>query len=366
LSPDLATAFSSARILIIDDEELNHRVLRRILERDGFRNMETRSSGIGVEALVKEYRPDLILLDLHMPHPDGYEILEMLAARVNGPGFIPVLVLTGDATSEAKRKALSLGARDFLAKPFDSTEALLRIRNLLETSFLYRTLSSQNVLLEARVAARTSDLKLSELEILERLARTCEVRDDETGRHTQRVGEMSAEIASSMGMDARFVELICRTAPLHDIGKIGIPDNILLKPGKLTPEQTETMRQHTVIGSQILSGGSSELMIMAERIALSHHERWDGGGYPHGLAGDAIPIEARIVAVADCVDALAHNRPYRASLPVPAILDELRRSSGSHFDPEVVEAMLETTAHRRISVSPPRPWQAFNGELNAV
>jgi putative two-component system response regulator len=345
-----------ARILVVDDDEVNLRVLTRILERAGYVNVHTTSEGHSVEMLVQEIEPDLMLLDLHMPPPDGFTILEQLAPVIRGPARLPVLVLTGDSTPETKRRALSLGARDFLAKPFDATEAMLRIRNLIETRLLQRALESHNVKLESRVAERTSDLERAQVEIMERLGRASEFRDDDTGRHTQRVGALSAAIAAALGLDQRTVELIRRAAPLHDVGKIGIPDHILLKPSSLTPEETAVMRTHTLIGARILSGGRSELVKMAERIALSHHECWDGAGYPNGLAGEQIPIEARIVALADCVDALSHNRPYRASRPIEDVIAEVIRSAGNHFDPDIVAAMLRSGFPRGVVVSPPRPW----------
>ena len=348
----------SARILVVDDEGMNLRLLRRILEREGYTSIRTTADGNEVEKIVEEFDPHLLILDLHMPPPDGFAILRMLAPKCSGPGQLPVLVLTGDGTPTAKRMALSLGARDFLAKPFDATEALLRIRNLLETKFLHTALEEQNALLESRVESRTSELQQSQIETLERLARAAEIRDDETGRHTQRVGALAGSIAASLGLGARTVELIRKSAPLHDVGKIGIPDAILLKPGILSPEETALMRSHTVIGARILSGGRSEVMMMAERIALGHHERWDGTGYPHGIAGDAIPVEARIVAVADCVDALTHNRPYRQAWPIEEVLAEVKRSAGSHFDPAIAEVMLRSECHRRIVASPPHPWPA--------
>jgi putative two-component system response regulator len=274
-------------------------------------------------------------------------------------------VLTGDHSPESKRRALQLGARDFLNKPFDATEAMLRIRNLLETKFLYRTLEEQNQNLERRVQERTSELQQSQNETLERLARTSEIRDDETGRHTHRVGVLSGSIARSLGFNDQFVELILRAAPLHDVGKIGIPDAILLKPGSLTDAETQVMRSHTVIGARVLSGGKSDVMQMAEKIALSHHERWDGNGYPHGLFGTEIPIEARIVTVADCVDALTHNRPYRMSWPLVQALEEIERCSGSHFDPDVVAALMSSDCRRRIVASPPQPWPAVKEEGSA-
>ena len=356
---------SSARILVVDDDEINIRLLTRILGRAGYTNIETTTDGASVVGLVGKFDPDLVLLDLNMPAPDGFEILRQLGPRMEAPGRLPVLVLTGDGATERRRAALSLGACDFVAKPYDSAEAVLRIRNILETRFLQRELENHNALLETRVQERTRELRRSELEILERLSRTCEIRDDETGRHTLRVGQLSGLIASALGLGAVVISRIRRAAPLHDLGKIGIPDSILLKPGRLTPEETAVMRTHTTIGATILSGGGSEFLRVAERIACSHHEAWDGSGYPHGTAGADIPIEARIVAVADCVDALSHNRPYRMASTRAAIFDELKRSSGAHFDPVIIEALFDSEWHRKISVSPPRPWRALTVELNS-
>jgi len=350
---------SRARILVVDDEETNLRLLRRILEKEGCSEVRTISEGSNVPALVDEFEPDLVLLDLHMPPPDGYAILRELKSRMAAPGGVAVLILTGDGTREAKRNALTLGARDFLEKPFDAAEALLRIKNILETRFLHLELARQNALLETRVEERTKELLQSQIETLERLARASGVRDDETGRHTQRVGELAGAIATALGLTQKLVELIARAAPLHDVGKIGIPDAILLKPGKLTPEETSVMHTHTMEGAKILSGGLSDVVRMAERIALNHHEHWDGTGYPQGLAGEAIPLEARIVSVADCVDALTHNRPYRHSKPIEFVADELLRCRGSQFDPAVVDALIASKALRRVSVSPPRPWPAL-------
>ncbi|MGK2961951.1 MAG: HD domain-containing phosphohydrolase [Gemmatimonadaceae bacterium] len=354
----LSGSLTAARILVVDDDEVNLRLLRRILAANGYNTVHTTTEGSEVVKLVEELQPDLLLLDLHMPPPDGFALLNALGPLIDKPGLMPVLVLTGDATPEAKRRALTMGARDFLAKPFDSTEAMLRIGNLIETRLLYRELEGQNLLLETKVAERTEELEQAQLEIMERLARAAEYRDDETGRHTQRVGVMAAELAQAMGLDSHTVDLIERAAPLHDIGKIGIPDAILLKPGNLTPEEMAVMRTHPRIGAQMLSGGRSELMMMAERIAMNHHECWDGSGYPNRLAGSKIPVEARIVTVADCIDALTHNRPYRTAWPLKAVIEEVHRCSGTQFDPEIVSAMIESRLHRRIHVSPPHPWPA--------
>ncbi|HEY8166279.1 MAG TPA: HD domain-containing phosphohydrolase [Gemmatimonadaceae bacterium] len=354
---------ATARILVVDDQEVNVRLLHRILEREGYQNIRVTTDGRDVAGLFIEFHPDLLLLDLHMPGHDGFEILRELSPVINGGGYLPVLMLTGDASPEAKRGALSLGAKDFLAKPFDATEVLLRIRNLLETRFLYRSLEQQNSRLEMKVDERTSDLQESQIEILERLARTAEIRDNDTGRHTKRVGELSARLASALDLDSRLVDLIRRAAPLHDLGKIGIPDSILLKPGKLTPDEMAVMRTHTVIGAEILSGGHSELVTIAEHIALGHHERWNGAGYPNGRAGDEIPIEARIVAVADCFDALTHSRPYRRAWPLDTVLAELHKGSGIHFDPIVVTALFRSQCYRYVMLSPPVATPAIEAEL---
>jgi putative two-component system response regulator len=356
----------SAKILVVDDDEANHRLLRRILEGNGYMNLRMSADGSRVGAIVREFVPDIVLLDLHMPKPDGFDILVELEEVIKGPERLPVLMLTGDDAAETKRRALSLGARDFLAKPFDATEAMLRIRNLIETRLLQKELANHNLQLESKVAERTSELERAQIEIMERLGRASEFRDDDTGRHTQRVGAMSASIALALGLDERTVHLIRRAAPLHDVGKIGIPDSILLKPGTLTPEETAVMRTHTVIGAKILSGGRSELVKMAETIALSHHECWDGSGYPNGAAGEDIAIEARIVALADCIDALSHNRPYRMSRPMDDVIAEVRRSAGSHFDPRIVEATLDSGFPRNVIVSPPRPWPWTIEELKST
>lgn len=227
-----------------------------------------------------------------------------------------------------------------MAKPFDMQEVLLRIRNLLEARSLHLRLQNQNQVLEDRVQERTRALEKAQHEILDRLAGAGEYRDDETGQHTQRVGAISASLARALGANASVVALIERAAPLHDVGKIGIPDRVLLKPGPFTAEEAAIMQTHTTIGAELLSGGESELMRMAEQIALSHHERCDGSGYPQGLAGEAIPWAARVVSVADVFDALSHERPYRPAWPLPEVIREIERIAGSHLDREMTTAFL--------------------------
>jgi putative two-component system response regulator len=279
-----------------------------------------------------------------MPYLDGFEVMNQLRARVPLGIFLPILVLTADITPETKRKALDEGATDFLTKPFDQTEVVLRIRNLLRTRVLHLQLQDQNHLLEQKVRERTIELEETQIEILERLALAAEYRDDDTGEHTKRVGQMSAQIAQALGLSNAEVELIRRAAPLHDVGKIAIPDSILLKPGKLTPEEFELMKTHTTVGAKMLSGGRFPLLQRAEEIALTHHERWDGTGYA-GLKGESIPIAGRIVAVADVFDALTSARPYKEAWPRAKAIEEVQRQSGRQFDQSVVEAFLKVVCN---------------------
>src|SRR6476620_1942554 len=330
--------FKNARILIVDDEANNVDLLRRLLERGGFTRIESpNDSREAVEPYVR-FRPDLILLDLHMPHRDGLEVMDALN-RIVEASYLPILMLTGDDTPEAKREALSRGAKDFLNKPFHSDEVLLRIRTLLETRFLYLQIQSQNQVLEAKVQERTQELEAAQIEIIERLARAAEFRDDNTGQHTERVGQMAALVAQEAGMPAAQVALIRRAAPLHDVGKIGIPDAVLLKLGKLTDEEFALVKTHTTIGARILSGSQFGLLKLAEEIAFSHHERWDGSGY-EGIAGDAIPLAGRIVAIADVFDALTQKRPYKAAWPIGGAVPEIERQRSRQFDPAIVDAFL--------------------------
>lgn len=327
-----------ARVLIVDDEPANVRVLELMLSRVGYGRVSCTTDSRRVLALFEELAPDLVLLDLHMPHIDGFALLGQLTERTPPGEYCPILVLTADATEQARERALSTGAHDFLTKPFQRTEVLLRIQNLLSTRFLHQRLRRHNAELDERVRERTRELEEAQLEVLARLNLAAEFRDDETGHHTRRVGENAAKIAAALNLGDAEIELIRTAAPLHDVGKIAIPDAILLKPGPLTPEEFAVMRTHTTAGARMLAGGRSELLALAEKIALSHHERWDGSGYPHGLSGQAIPLAARIVALADFDDALRHARPYRGAWEPDRVLAEIRRETGAHFDPEVVDA----------------------------
>jgi putative two-component system response regulator len=324
-------------ILVVDDQELNVKLLSEILESAGYTRVETQSDPTQVVGMLST-PTDLVLLDLHMPGVDGFELLRRMGGSTNNGGGVPVIVLTADVTEATKRQALLLGARDFLTKPIDRVELLLRVRNVLQVQQLQERLRAQNATLESQVLERTRELEVERQEMLDRLALVAEFRDDDTQEHARRIGRMSGLLARALGLDAQRVELIERASPLHDIGKIGIPDAILLKPGRLTADEFDQAKQHTTIGARILSGGRCPVLRMGRCIAMTHHERWDGSGYPQGLSGEEIPLEGRIVAVADVFDALAHARPYKKAWPVDDVVAEVLFQTGRQFDPRVIDA----------------------------
>ena len=330
-------AASSARLLVVDDEPANVRVLTHALRLAGYEDVHATTDPREAMTMVAALEPDLVLLDLLMPHMDGFEVMRQLALLVPSGVHLPVLVLTADVTPATRRQAFEFGATDFLTKPFDIIEVALRVRNLLRVRFLARGL-------EGQVRERTRDLEAARVELVERLATAAEYRDDDTGQHTRRVGLLAARMAAALGWPADEVDALRQAAPLHDVGKIGVLDSILLKPGPLTPDEMAVMRTHTTIGGRILSGARFPVLRMAEAVALSHHERWDGSGYPAGLAGEAIPRAGRVVAVADVYDALTHTRPYKAAWTPADAVEEIRRQAGRQFDPAVVSAFLSCRA----------------------
>jgi putative two-component system response regulator len=330
----------NSRILIIDDRAENVLLLERMLTEAGYEHLQSLTDPRLALTKFTEFAPDLVAIDLRMPHIDGFSLLKQLRSRIPDGTFVPMLVLTADNSRKSKQDALSLGAKDFITKPLDRAETLLRIYNLLETRWLYAQMHAHNETLEEKVRERTRQLEEAQLEILERLALAADYRDDCTGRHTRRVGELAALLASTIGLAPEDVELIHRAAPLHDIGKIGIPDGILLKPGKLTPEEYVHIKAHTDIGRIILSGSKFPILQTAERIALYHHERWDGSGYYH-LKAQAIPIEARIVSVVDVFDVITHGRPYKAAASLEEAVELIREQRGKQFDPALVDAFCE-------------------------
>jgi putative two-component system response regulator len=346
----------AAHVVLIDDEPINLRWLSAVMQQAGFQSITSITDGSNLEALVQQSPPDLVITDLHMPGFDGFAVLNVLQPLILDER-LPVLMVTGDNSADVRHRALASGAKDFVTKPFDSIEVSLRAKNLLETRILFRDLQKQNRTLLESTSGQTRELESTRVEMIERLAIAAEYRDECTSNHNQRVGELSARIAEAIGLTREDANLLRRAAALHDIGKIGIPDGLLRKPGRLTSSEQRVMRTHTSIGARIVGGSHVPLLKLVETVAFSHHERWDGSGYPLGLAGDAIPLPGRIVAVADAFDALTNDRPYRAAQSVEATLEILRRESGKHFEPRLVDALLtvleneaapaETTEQRR-------------------
>jgi putative two-component system response regulator len=329
----------AAHIVVIDDEPQNIDLLTALLGKAGFTAVTALTDGRGLRPLLNTAPPDLVISDLHMPFCDGFEVLDMLAPLINQER-LPVLIVTGDSSREICQRALRRGAKDFIRKPFDLAELLLRVRNLLEGRMLFQDLRKQNrTLLESAVGS-SRELESTRLEMIQRLALAAEYRDDSTNLHNERVGELSAKIALAIGLTPDEAALLRRAAKLHDIGKIGVPDGLLRKAGPLNEAEFRVMRTHTTIGARILGGSQSPLLQLAETIASSHHEAFDGSGYPYGLAGDHIPVAGRIVAVADAFDAMVNDRPYRQARSVDAALDELATQSGRQFEGRLVRALM--------------------------
>ena len=330
----------SARLLVIDDEQPNLDLMAKVLGRAGYQEVTLTTDPRWALEHLQDLDPDLLLLDLHMPGLDGLEVLRRLQTAVGPDDLLPRLVITADSTADTRRTALGLGAHDFLTKPIDVTDTTLRVANLLRTRMLHVRLRDHSAGLERLVQARTHQLEASHRELTRRLALVGEYSDDDTAAHTVRVGRVAQQLATALGMSAAAAELIGEAAPLHDIGKVAIPDAVLLKRGPLSPEEFEVIKTHAAVGAHILSGGQSELLRLAEQIAFSHHERWEGSGYPRGLAGTDIPLAGRLVAVVDVYDALTSPRPYKHAWPVDRAVAEMRSQRGRHFDPEVLDVFL--------------------------
>jgi len=328
-----------AKILIVDDQPANVTLIEKILDIDGYINVISTTDPTQVESIYMEQNSDLILLDLNMPVMDGYQVLSKI--REVDPDYPPIIVLTAQSDRESRIKALGLGARDFLAKPFDRLELMTRIRNMLEVRIMTTAMKNQNKILDAMVEARTKELNHTRLEVIRRLGRAAEYRDDMTGYHIVRMSRYSQLLALAAGMSEKDSETLLNASPMHDIGKIGIPDSVLLKPGKLDSEEWKIMQTHVDIGVEILSGSDSSLMNMAAEVAQNHHEKWDGSGYPCALVGEDIPLTGRIVAVADVFDALTTERPYKKAWAIDEAIEFLKEQRGKHFEPRLVDLFIE-------------------------
>ncbi|SNC76324.1 putative two-component system response regulator [Marinobacter sp. es.048] len=327
-------------IFIVDDEVVNLKLLDKILTSAGYSNLVLISDPREVLSLYQEHRPSLILLDLNMPGLDGYQVMKQLVS-LEDPLLPPIVILTAQHHQEYLLKALEAGARDFISKPFDRRELLMRVKNFLDAHVAHRLVRNQKDHLEELVQQRTLELQETRLEIIRRLGHAAEYRDEETGNHIIRMSKMCALLARKAGWSEQQCNLILSASPMHDIGKIGIPDAILLKPGKLGRDEWLTMKTHAEIGARLLEGNDSDLMVMAREIALNHHEKWDGSGYPAGLKGKDIPMSGRIAALADVFDALTSVRPYKKAWPLEEAVQLIRDNRGKHFDPELADLFLD-------------------------
>lgn len=332
----------SGTIHIVDDNDVYLEVIGEILRSGGFRDIRSHKNPVAAFGEVDGGPCDLLILDMHMPELSGLEFLSKLkVSRLERDPF-PVLILTGDDNPETRESALALGTMDYLIKPFRRSELLLRVRNLMHMRLLHTQVQNYAQELEERVINRTRELNQAHLDTVYRLARTAEFRDDATGRHIYRVAGYSRAIATDLGMEQDDLTRLYHAAQLHDIGKVAIPDRLILKAERLTSDEFEIMKMHTSIGAQILHGSPSKLLQMASVIALTHHERWNGSGYPSGLAGEDIPLVGRIVAVADVYDALTHERPYKHAWTQEEAINEFNSQRGVLYDPVVVDAFLAT------------------------
>jgi cyclic di-GMP phosphodiesterase len=354
LSSTVQCDAASKTIMVVDDVPLNVKLACAHLSAVGYSKFVSVTDSTSAMARLYQDAPDLLLLDLMMPQVSGIDILEAIRADERF-SHLPILILTAATDRELKIQALELGATDFLNKPLDAEDLIPRVRNAL----LNKSYQDD---LEGMVRQRTEELAEAQREVVQCLARASEYRDNETGKHVIRVGRYVAIIARELGLDPDTVELMRQASTLHDIGKIGIVDGVLLKPGKLTPEEFNEMKRHCAygedictnsvppdastspshvsLGTEFLRDCKSPLLKMASRIAASHHEKWDGSGYPLGLKGESIPLEGRITAVADVFDALSSKRPYKEPFPLEKCIDILREGRGQHFESKLVDLFL--------------------------
>ena len=347
----------SDKILIVDDEEPNRKLLASLVKALGY---ETETAMNGVEAIrkMKSFMPDLVLLDIMMPDMDGYEVCDHLKSDPETAN-IPVVIVTALSDRDSKLKGLHVGANDFLTKPIDRSELTIRVRNLLKIKEYEDFMFRHNQLLEDEVKRRTyelqeamseiekaqEDTKQSYIETIYRLTLAAEYKDEDTATHIKRISHYSRILSEKLGQSEGFIEMMFYASPMHDIGKIGIPDHILLKRGKLTSEEFEIMKSHTAIGAKMLSNSKSDFLRSAEIIALSHHERWDGTGYPHQLKGEEIPLSGRIMNIIDQYDSLRSKRPYKPCFShgktFEIITNGDARTRPEHFDPAVFDAFIQ-------------------------
>ncbi|NOH80687.1 two-component system response regulator [Vibrio sp. RE86] len=319
-------------VLVVDDIPDNIHTLSGVLS-DDYRIKAATSGLKALQIATSSPKPHLILLDIMMPEMDGYEVCEKLKSDPR-TSDIPVIFVTAKAEVVDEQKGFEMGAVDYITKPISPPIVLARVKTHI-------ALHDQNLSLAQQVRERTAQLEKTRLEVIQRLGRAAEYKDNETGMHVIRMSHYSKILAEQLDVSKRWVELVFQASPMHDIGKIGIPDAVLRKPGKLDGDEWEVMQTHVKIGADIIADSDSLLLQMAQEIALYHHEKWDGSGYPHGLKGEEIPLSARIVAIADVFDALTSERPYKKAWPIEKAIAVLEQDAGTHFDPNLVPIFIQ-------------------------
>lgn len=366
---DNGDGLAPPRVLVIDDEPGPRRVLERAFTSFG---CEVESAADGVEGLAKaQLDIDLLVVDAQMPELDGFEVARRMRAHPE-LSHVPILMVTGLGDRSVRLRAVEAGINDFIQKPFDSEELRLRSVSLLKMKQSTDALKRHQSVLSSKVEERTAALRRAldamvvaqratheaHLDTIHRLVLAAERRDHQTAQHIERISRYCGFLSQTLGQSPSEVELLEWASPMHDVGKVGVPDAILRKPGPLDAEEWEVMKQHTVIGAELLHGSTSPVLQLGEVLALTHHERWDGGGYPHGLAGEAIPVASRILAIADVFDALTSCRPYRPALSVDEVFGMIAAQRGQHFDPALVDVFFRHRAdieaiHARLSTAGP-------------
>jgi putative two-component system response regulator len=341
MNPSSTPQFYTMPIVIVNDTQ---GPLSTLAHNAGYQNIFTTSDPYQAIEHIRQNPVDLFMLQLDTQDLD---IIQFVKSSLPQQVF-PLIALLGNPND--KQQALNLGVQDVLEQPLDDQEALSRIYNLLFAQNRYNHILEKNRLLEHQLLENHKYLETAHVEMLTRLAKAAEYRDDESDQHIWRVAKTSALLAKELGLASDQVDLILRSARLHDVGKIALPDGLLFKPTPLTHSEFEVIKSHTTIGAQILSGGHSTLMKMAESIAMTHHERWDGAGYPRGLKGEAIPVEGRILAVADTLDVLTHDRVYRRAISIDEAATEIKKQRGYQFDPKVVDAFVSLLRKRKLPV----------------
>ncbi|MGL1903612.1 MAG: response regulator [Fibrobacterales bacterium] len=334
----------ASRVLVVDDNSDNTDLLMEVLHSSGYTNVLAINDPRKAVSMYQAFEPDIVLLDLNMPHLSGFDLLIEFTTMDSIDSIVPILVLTALTDTESRDKALALGALDFLTKPFDSHEVVQRLTNLLTVRHLNNKLKIQNDKLSDEVYEKDIELQQAQVEIINILGQAVEFRDVETGFHIERISKMSRLLADCAGVPKSTAELIESASPMHDVGKIGIPDAILLKPAALTPTEFETMKSHSLIGYKLLhKAGVKQPPIteLAAEIALNHHERWDGTGYPYGVSGESIPLSGRIVGLVDVFDALTSQRVYKPAFNIDESIDIIHMGRGKHFDPTLVDVFVK-------------------------